>query len=141
MGLFECKVKYQKIDENGKERNVTEPYILDATSCSDAEAVIYQEMEKFITGEFNVQQVKESRINEILMDSAGSIIYKAKVSFIALDEENGIEKRSNSNILVYADNVGEAYNSIVGIIEADSVSDFEVIGVTDSKFMDYFPAK
>lgn len=140
MGLFECKVKYQKIDENGKEKKVTEPYILDATSCTDAEAVMYEEMKSFVTGDFSVKQVKESRISEILIDSYGDTIYKAKVIFISLDEEKGIEKKTVTPILIFADNVGMAFKQANDLLSG-TMSSYIIEGITDSKFMDYFPAK
>lgn len=51
---FECKIRYQKTMENGKEKKVTESYIVDAMSFTEAEARIIEEIEPFMTGEFTV---------------------------------------------------------------------------------------
>jgi hypothetical protein len=34
---YECKVKYRKIDENGIQKVVTEPYLVDALSFTEVE--------------------------------------------------------------------------------------------------------
>lgn len=35
---FESKIRYKKIMENGKEKTVSEPYLLDALSFTETEA-------------------------------------------------------------------------------------------------------
>ena len=35
---FECKVSYEKMLENGMQKKVTEPYLVDALSFTEAEA-------------------------------------------------------------------------------------------------------
>ena len=41
---FECKVKYDKMMENGLLKKVNEPYLVDALSFTEAEARIIKEM-------------------------------------------------------------------------------------------------
>lgn len=41
---FECKVSYEKIMEDGKQKKVTEPYLVDALSFTEAEARIIEEL-------------------------------------------------------------------------------------------------
>lgn len=115
---------------------VNENYLIDAVNFSDAETGINKEMEPFITGEFSVEAIKKSRINEVLI-SEGEIMYKARVAFISLDEEKGVEKKSTTIMLVNADNVDQAYKNITELMTG-AVTDYEVEGITDSKLMDYF---
>ena len=49
---FECRVKYDKMLENGMQKKVTEPYLVDALSFTEAEARIIEEVSPFISGEF-----------------------------------------------------------------------------------------
>ena len=35
---FECKIRYEKVMENGMQKKVTEPYLVDALSFTEAEA-------------------------------------------------------------------------------------------------------
>ena len=38
---FECKIRYEKTMENGMNKKVTEPYLVDALSFTEAEARLY----------------------------------------------------------------------------------------------------
>lgn len=41
---YECKVKYRKTDETGGQKVLTEPYLVDAVSYTEAEKRINEEM-------------------------------------------------------------------------------------------------
>ena len=45
---FECKVRYDKLQENGAVKKVTEAYLVDALSFTEAEARIIEEETPFI---------------------------------------------------------------------------------------------
>ena len=62
---FECKVRYQKIDESGKEKNVRESYLVDAVTFTDAEKIINQKLEEFISGEFIVTNINKSSLTDV----------------------------------------------------------------------------
>ena len=47
---FECKISYEKVLENGMQKKVTEPYLVDAISFTEAEARITEEVRPFISG-------------------------------------------------------------------------------------------
>ena len=55
---FECKVKYDRTLDTGVQKTVTEPYLVDALSFTEAEARITEEVQPFTTGEFAVTAVK-----------------------------------------------------------------------------------
>ena len=63
---FECKVSFEKMLENGMQKKVTEPYLVDALSFTEAESRIIEEIRPFITGEFTVTDIKRARISELL---------------------------------------------------------------------------
>ena len=135
---FECKVKYVKIDENGKEKKVTEPYLVDAVSFTEAEARIHTELEKMIHSDFMVTGISKSNINELFPNENGACWFKAKTSFVTVDEESGKEKKSNSYMLVEANNVKDAYEFLTEGL-SDMIVPFEIPSVTESPIMDVFP--
>ena len=90
---FICKVSYEKILENGMQKKVTEPYLVDALSFTEAESRIIEEIRPFITGEFTITDIKRARISELFFNENGDRYYKIKVYFITLDEKSGIEKK------------------------------------------------
>ena len=62
---FECKIRYEKVMEDGLQKKVTETYVVDALSFSEAEKRIIEEMSSYISGEFNVTDIKKANYREI----------------------------------------------------------------------------
>ena len=105
---FECKVSFEKVMENGVQKKVTEPYLVDALSFTEAEARIIEEMRPFITGYFTVTDIKRARLSELFLNEYGDRFYKIKVYFITLDEKSGAEKKTAAQMLAQASNLKEA---------------------------------
>ena len=137
--LFECKVKYEKIDEqSGKQKKVSETYLFDAVSFTEAESRIYKEMESMIRGEFVVTNIRKANYTEIFENEDGDIWYKSKISFASVDENSGKEKKVSNQILVLASNVKDAYDKIQQGMGGMTV-DFEINAITESPILDFFP--
>ena len=77
MNWFECKVSYEKMIEGGMQKKVTEPYLVDAMSFTEAEARIIEELQPYITGEFLVADIKRVRLSELFYNEQGDRYYKA----------------------------------------------------------------
>ena len=52
--FYEVKIQYQEMQEEGKEKKVTEQYVVEALSFTEAESRIIEEMTPYISGEFDV---------------------------------------------------------------------------------------
>ena len=91
---FECKVRYEKTLENGMQKKVTEPYLVDALSFTEAEARIIKEITPFITGEFEVANVAKAKINEMFWDDSADFWFKCQVNFITLDAKYGMKQKT-----------------------------------------------
>ena len=137
---FECKVRYDKLQENGAAKKVNEPYLVDALSFTEAEARITEEQTPFISGEFTVSAIKSTKIAEIFWDETGDRWYLVKVGFITIDEKTAAEKRSNSLILVQASNFKEAYDNFVKGM-AGTMADYEIVSITETPLMDVYKMK
>ena len=137
---FECKVRYDKLQENGAAKKVNEPYLVDALSFTEAEARITEEQRPFISGEFSVSAVKRTKIAEIFFLEGGDRWYLVKVGFITIDEKTAAEKRSNSLILVQASNFKEAYDNFVKGM-AGTMADYEIVSITETPLMDVYKMK
>lgn len=106
---FECKVKYVKVDQDGRERKVSESYLVDAVSFTDAETRIVEQMQQIVRGgEFHVDNIKKSNIIEIFPHDNGEYWFKAKISIVTIDEKAGKEKKVNNYFLVAADDFKQA---------------------------------
>lgn len=135
---FECKVKYQKVDENGKQKGVSELYMVDAVSFTDAESRITKELEDYAgLGEFIVASIKTTNYAEIIPNESGDRWFKCKAVFISFDEKSGKERRTSSSILVQATDVKDAYEVLSKALST-SISDFTIPMVQESSIMDIF---
>ena len=105
---FECKVKYVKVDDDGRERKVSEVYLVDAVSFTDAETRIIKQLETMVRGEFMVDNLKKSNIVEIFPHESGEWWYKARIGIVTIDEKAGKEKKINNYFLVAADDLKQA---------------------------------
>ncbi len=105
-------MKYVKVDPDGRERKVSESYLVDAVSFTDAETRIIQQMQQLIRGEFQVDNIKKSNIIEIFPAEQGEFWYKARIAIVTIDEKAGKEKKVNNYFLVAADDFKEAFRRL-----------------------------
>ena len=132
---FECKVSYMKMMENGMQKKVTEPYLVDALSFTEAEARIIEEIRPFITGEFTVTDIKRARLSELFFNEQGDRFYKIKVYFITLDEKSGAEKKTAAQMLAQASTLKEA----IAVLEEGmkgTLADYVIASVAETQLMD-----
>ena len=136
---FEAKVKYIKVNEDGREKKVTESYLLDAMSYTEAESRIMKEMESVIKGEYYINGLKKSNITELVesVDENDDRWYKAKIAIIDADEVSGKEKSSNQYYLVAAANINRALENLEKSLETFVVP-YEIVSITDTQFIDVF---
>lgn len=136
---FECKIRYEKVMDDGLAKKVTESYTVDAMSFSEAEARITEEMKAYMSGSFTVEDIKKAPYKEIFFSDADTADkwYKAKLAFITLDENTEREKRSNVTYLVQAGSLSEAMKNIDEVMGATMIS-YESLSVQETKLMDVF---
>jgi len=137
---IKTSVRFDKTMENGAIKRVTEPYLVDALSFTEAEARIIEEVTPFISGEFTVSAVKKSKVSEIFWDESGDRWYQVKAAFITINEKTGAEKRSKTVFLVQASDFKSAYDNFMQGMKG-TMADFEIIGITETAIMDVFKAK
>lgn len=136
---FETAVFYDKMQENGTIKKVTEKFLVDALSFAEAEARTIEERKPYMSGDFNVKAAKKTKIAEIFNLDAERY-YLAKVAFIIIDENTGVEKRSISQILVGAADFKEAYDNFYDGMKG-TMADFELVSLAETPIMDVYPAK
>lgn len=137
---FEAKVKYVKVGEDGRERKVSEMYLLDAMSYTEAESRIVSEMEMIVKGDYYIASLKKSNISEVVTseDERDDRWYKAKVAIVDAEEVSGREKRSFQYYLVAASDTNRALENLNKAL-ATFVVPWEVASIADTQFMDVLP--
>ena len=136
---FECKIRYEKTNEEGFQKKVTEQYAVDALSFSEAEARIIEEMSQYISGEFEVTDVKKAAYKEVFFseDEQADRFYRVKLDFITTDEKTEKEKRSRVTYLVQAKNLNGAMKAIDEVMQGTMI-DYDAAAISDTKLMDVF---
>lgn len=139
---FLSTVRYDKVMENGLNKTVSEQYLFDALSFTEAEARTIEELKPYISGEFSIPQIVKPRISELMLseDVSADRYYKVKVSFITLDEKSGAEKKTNSFILVQASDFKNAYDRFIEGMKG-TMADYEIVSIVETQILDYYPAK
>lgn len=139
---IETKVRYEKTLENGMQKMVNEPYLVDAISFSEAEARITEEITPYMQGDFSVSAVKRTNISAIFFneDTSADKYYKIKAAFIFINERTFAEKRSNTNFLVKAKNLVDALNRFQAGMKG-TMADYEIVSVSETAIMDVYTYK
>ena len=137
---FLCKIKYEKTMENGLNKKVTEPYLVDALSHTEAEARIIEEMTPYISGEFTVAGIVPAKYSELFFadEEAADRWFKCKLAFLTLDEKSGAEKRTMTNVLVQAADLRDAVKKLDEGMKG-SMADYLILSVAETPIMDVYP--
>ncbi|WP_318642366.1 DUF4494 domain-containing protein [Flavobacterium ardleyense] len=135
---YECKVKYRKLEESGAQKIISEPYLVDALSYTEAESRITEEMSAYISEEFKITNIKMANYAEIHPFENADRWFKSKVSLIAFDEESGKERKTSMYLLVQANDVKEAYDNTVSVMKG-TMGDYTIPAITESPILDVFP--
>lgn len=134
---FECRVSYDKTLESGAIKQVTESYLVEAMSFTEAEARITQQMQPYMSGEFSVSAVNRRKYEDVLLDDERDKLYHVKLMFITIDEKTAAEKRKPSYLLVQARDIADVLSQ-VEILMSDSVTDYDIVSVNESRILDVF---
>lgn len=135
---FTCKISFDKIMENGMQKKVTEGYLVDALSYTEAEARIIEEVRPFISGEYKIVDIKRAHYSELFFNENGDRFYKIRVNYITLDEKSGAEKRTPAKMLVQASTLKEA----IEVFEAGmkgTLAHYTITDVNETHLMDVYP--
>lgn len=136
---FESSVKYVKVNENGREKKVTELYLIDAMSFSETEEKSYKQLSEIIKGDYLIQALKRSKITEYIESNNENDdqLYKATVKITDCDD-SGKEKESSIYYLVAAANINRALENLEKSLSTFVVP-YEIAKLEDTKFVEVIP--
>lgn len=139
---FECKVHYEKTQDDGSEKMVNELYVVDALSFTEAEASIIDNMQVYVSGEFKVANINPTNYNEIFFSDIDDddLWFKARLAFITIDEKSNKEKRSYVNYLIQAKCIERA-KRYVDEVMGKTMIDYELKSLSETKILDVFEHK
>ena len=137
---FLVGIKYEKTAEEGKIVKVSEQYLVDALSFTEAEERINEEMQPFISGEFVVDKIQRAKVNELFPSELGNKWFKSKVFFVSFDEEKGVGKKTACTMYVQANNIKEAEANLHECMKG-AMADYEIASITETKILGVFNYK
>jgi len=128
--------------DDGLQKKVTESYVVDALSFSEAEEKMIEEMSSYISGEFSVTDIKKAAYSEIFFcdNNEADRWYKVRLQYITIDEKSDKEKRSNVNHIVQAGSFNEAVKNINEVMGSTMI-DYVIVSITETAIMDVFEHK
>lgn len=134
---FECKAKYRKTTDAGLQKIVTEPYLVNAISFTEAESRINEELVKYISEEFKVTNIKPSNYSEIHTFENADSWFKSKVVLLVYDEETGKERKSNMYLLIQANDVENAYTNTI-LAMKNTMGEYYIPSVSETAIIEVF---
>jgi len=132
MDLFEVKVKYQPC---GKQDEVTETYLVDAMSFTEAEAKIIENLACYSNNDIQILTERKSSIKEVLNIEGyteKSAWYRGKLSAL-VDIEN--ERWSSIYYFIKAEGFRDALNRLEAVGNT-MTSDVYVVGLRETTIID-----
>ena len=135
---FECKVRYEKTQEDGNDKLVNELYVVDALSFTEAEASIIDNMAVYVSGELKIANINPANYNEIFFsgNDDDDLWFKARLAFITIDDKNK-EKRTYVNYLIQAKSIERA-KRYVDEVMGETIIDYELKSLSETKIFDVF---
>ena len=137
---FECKVSYERQADSMGMKKVSESYLVDALSFTEAEQRIIKEVRPFVSvGELEVVNIRRARIAELFLneEAEDDRYFRAKVNFITVDEKSGSEKKTSATMIVKSDSLPNAVTELKAQLDSQMAS-YEIAAVTDTQILDVF---
>lgn len=148
---FLGKIRYQqpiddatvgtRNEEFIKQKTVTEAYLVDAVSYTDAEARLYREIAANVASmpDFEITDISRMKLADVFhQEDGGDVWYKVKALFITDDERTGKQKKTPSLMLVNAETPKQAYERIEASLKT-ALDPYEITDVNTTKILDIFP--
>ena len=138
---FECKVSYERQADSMGMKKVSESYLVDALSFTEAEKRIIKEIRplSFRSVSWRSVNIRRARIAELFLneEAEDDRYFRAKVNFITVDEKSGSEKKTSATMIVKSDSLPNAVTELKAQLDSQMAS-YEIAAVTDTQILDVF---
>lgn len=135
---FEVKCKYTRQLEDGRLKRVTEPYLVDAMSFTEAEERIIKEVGESTPGEFIITAIKRENITDIFAYEDEEVWYSGVLAYRTVDEDSGREKSVRHKMLVTANSVKQADERFKESLSEMLVT-YEIKEIKETALVEVFP--
>ncbi|OZI09657.1 hypothetical protein BWI93_02725 [Siphonobacter sp. BAB-5385] len=134
---FLGKIRFTKEIDAGKFQTVTEAYLLDAVSFTDAEARLYDLLGDNAP-DFRVISIVPMKVQEVFHVEGPEVKwYKVKIMITTFDEKIKKEKKNAASFLVNADSIHQAHDRVEEAL--GRVEDYEITDVALTPILEVVP--
>ncbi|WP_420152443.1 DUF4494 domain-containing protein [Siphonobacter sp.] len=134
---FLGKIRFTKEIDAGKFQTVTEAYLLDAVSFTDAEARLYDLLGDNAP-DFRVTSLSPMKVQEVFHVEGPELKwFKVKILITTFDEKAKKEKKSSASFLINADSIKQAYDRVEDAL--GRVEDYEITDVSLTPILEVVP--
>jgi len=135
---FECKIKFDK-NMGGEEgvARVSETYLVDALTFTEAEMRITKEMTPFISGDFELSNIRKMRIAQMIKNPSGDRWYRAKVNIVVINDDNQTEKTVCETMLIQATKLKDALQTFENGMKG-TLAAWEIVSLIETQIMDVY---
>ena len=130
----ECVIQYDKLQDNGLEKKVTEKYVVKADSFTEAESRIIGFMDDNVGEPVEVININPCVFREFIPSEGEELYFKVKIALVTLNEKTGKEKKSRVNYLVQADSFDDV-KAIVKDLMSGVMLDYVVEEVKETSYV------
>jgi len=136
MTPYEIKLRYEKVDKDGRDKKVSELYVLDAQSFTEAEAKITDQMLPYISGDYEIKNIRKANYAEVHISGNGAFYYRVKIAMLTMTDSGKI-KTTAMFMLIDADDVSHAYSKAEMLMKG-TVSDWKIVSVSETNIIEVF---
>ena len=134
---YKVNIKFQKEDQTGSLKTITEQYLFDAVSFTEAEANGYNRIETGVM-DFSVTSISKMRLADVFTFPERQQWYLVKVVYLTVDEKSGKEKKTVNRILVNADGIFQALERVTESMRHTLIP-YEVTDIYQTPILEVFP--
>ncbi|WP_428665888.1 DUF4494 domain-containing protein [Runella sp.] len=135
------KIKYQQEQENGALKSISEAYLIDAVSYTDAEARLYGVVADN-TPDFQISSLTRMKLSDVFHfeEEGGEKWFKCKTFYVSIDDSKGSakEKKIVSFMLVNAESPKQAIERIEKSL-ATMLVPYEITDVNLTSILEVVP--
>ncbi len=133
---FQTRVKYLKHMPNGLIQRVSEQYLVNAMSFTEAEARVLTEVQSG-QREVTLAAISKSNVTEVVFYGDTERWHKCKVTYVVTDEDAEKEKKVTTYLMVNAEDVKEAYDRVQDHLK-DMLVPFQVPKIEESPIVEIY---
>lgn len=130
------KISYKREDEAGSLKTISEQYLIDAVSYTEAETRLFEIVASNIP-DFTLVSLNKKKIAEIIQQEGFEIWYRAKVKYITFDEKTQKEKKVPYVMMINSDSPKNAYDSLVQHL--GNLNDYEITDINSTSILEIHP--